>query len=750
MKQDLQFRISSGLKNIIGRELITDDFIAIFELVKNSFDAHATEVEIVFENIKTDTGKIYIVDNGKGMDYDDLINKWLFVAYSAKKDGSEDNDYRSKISSKTYYAGAKGIGRFSCDKLGKKLRLISTKNTSNPKTEELVVDWTKFEQNTKDEFINVTVDHNTLTSNPTKHLHGTSLEIFDLRSDSIWNEDKLIRLKNSLAKLINPFEEFEKRPFKIILTAKEFEAYDINQSDTSKKINGVVENRLLEILKIKTTKIISKISEDGKLIITELSNNGNWLYKITEQNIDFVQLKDILIELYFLDQRGKINFTKLMGIRAGDYGSVFLFKNGIRIYPFGEPGEDSFALDKRQSKRLGDYVGTRDLIGRIEVLGENEEFKETTSRGDGLIKNSSYEQLHSFFIDKVISKIESFRRNIVKYGIDIDEFETTQHSEEKIIRLIADITSSDNIISIEFNENLLEIITKTQEDNSSTQTIIKSIEKIAKESNNRDLYDKISKVKITLNEAIIIADLAEEEIKNKDKELKEKQTQNLFLKSIKSQDLDEVVSFMHSIGIAATTIDNYLSSIYQKLNRGMEISAEELKKAIQTVSFENRKIISITRFSTKANFKLFAEDVKLDLVEYIKEYITNILIPLRSEDIYITIEDNFKNQFTRTFKPIELSIMIDNFLSNSIRAKATSFNVSINKNSEENLEISFKDDGIGIPDENINKIFDFGFTTTSGSGLGLYHVNDIIKKINGNLHVDNKQKKGVKFILTIT
>jgi HSP90 family molecular chaperone len=128
MSKDLQFRISSGLKSIIGRELITDDFIAIFELVKNSFDAHASEVEITFENITKKNGKIIITDNGKGMNYDDLMNKWLFVAYSAKKDGTEDLDYRSKLHSKFFFAGAKGIGRFSCDKLGSKLRLVSTKN----------------------------------------------------------------------------------------------------------------------------------------------------------------------------------------------------------------------------------------------------------------------------------------------------------------------------------------------------------------------------------------------------------------------------------------------------------------------------------------------------------------------------------------------------------------------------------------------------------------------------------------------
>ena len=88
------FRISTGLKDLIGRNLITNDFVAVFELVKNSFDAHAREVRIYF-----DDNRIVISDNGKGMSQTDILEKWLFVAYSAKRDGTEDKDYRSKIGS---------------------------------------------------------------------------------------------------------------------------------------------------------------------------------------------------------------------------------------------------------------------------------------------------------------------------------------------------------------------------------------------------------------------------------------------------------------------------------------------------------------------------------------------------------------------------------------------------------------------------------------------------------------------------
>ena len=42
----LSFRVSSALKDLVGKDLITSENVAIFELVKNSYDAYATKVEI--------------------------------------------------------------------------------------------------------------------------------------------------------------------------------------------------------------------------------------------------------------------------------------------------------------------------------------------------------------------------------------------------------------------------------------------------------------------------------------------------------------------------------------------------------------------------------------------------------------------------------------------------------------------------------------------------------------------------------
>ena len=90
----------------------------IFELVKNSFDAGADSVQLYFGK-----DRIVVADNGCGMSYDDLTQKWLFVAYSAKRTQRPADDFRNVAAERRHFAGSKGIGRFSSDRLGKQVRV---------------------------------------------------------------------------------------------------------------------------------------------------------------------------------------------------------------------------------------------------------------------------------------------------------------------------------------------------------------------------------------------------------------------------------------------------------------------------------------------------------------------------------------------------------------------------------------------------------------------------------------------------
>ena len=375
-----KFRISSALKNIIGKELITDDFIAVFELVKNSFDSHAAQVDIFFEDINSNGSRLIIWDDGKGMDREDITKKWLFVAHSAKKEGTED--YRDRIRPKRIHSGAKGIGRFSCDKLGSNLTIYTKRKKRNSKINKLVVDWADFEQDSQKEFIDIKIKHSYVQEVPyEKFEHGTILEITSLRET--WDRKKLLKLKHSLEKLINPNQENDPHGFSIFLNVEEEEGKDREKKTGGDKrniVNGRIENKIFENLEIKTTKIETVISKSGEFIETILEDRGALIYKIKEKNTYKGLLEDIKISVFYLSQSAKSLFTKKMGIDSVAYGSIFLYKNGFRIYPFGEQGEDPLKIDKRKGQGYKRFLGTREIIGRIEINGKNDEFKETSQR----------------------------------------------------------------------------------------------------------------------------------------------------------------------------------------------------------------------------------------------------------------------------------------------------------------------------------------------------------------------------------
>jgi|GEM_PF-4969879 len=152
---ELHFDVSSGLKTVLGSELITDDEVAIFELVKNSFDAEATRVDLFFDN-----NQIIISDNGMGMSYEDIQKKWLFVAYSAKRSVNRQDDFRDNIAERRHYAGSKGIGRFSSDRLGEIINLqTKPKSPAKSPVHSIIVDWTLFDRNHLDRFEKIGIQY---------------------------------------------------------------------------------------------------------------------------------------------------------------------------------------------------------------------------------------------------------------------------------------------------------------------------------------------------------------------------------------------------------------------------------------------------------------------------------------------------------------------------------------------------------------------------------------------------------------
>lgn len=795
MKDNLQFRVSAELKNILGRDLITSPDIAILELVKNSYDAHATKVEITF-----DKDYLCIADNGKGMTKDDLINKWLFVAYSAKSDGTEDKSYRSKF--KRHYAGAKGIGRMSCDRLAR--NLILTTRSEESKTEVLHVDWSVFEKNRKTEFDTVDIPHETLETIPQFPLGyttGTILEFTGLHTP--WSRDDIKRLRKSLEKMINPFSGTDDN-FQIEIIAPEMIKDDSQIESKHDKVNGIIENSIADVLKLKTTQIESHIQ--GGTIHTVLKDRGILMYEIEEPNIDFSQLDSASISLFFLNRAAKYSFTSMMGVQPVSYGNVLLFRNGFRILPYGEWNDDSWGLNQRQQQGYNRFLGTRDLFGRVDIETDNPELiKEVSSRDGGLIETEASQQLMDYFtlihrrLERYVAGVlwgEGFLRKeyFVSQGHALDarkqlegdkDSDSAGHlysnigSKVDFLQLIKSLVNDKSIKVLKYNEDLANIVADPTDTEVIQAQMIDDVRKLAEKTNDPYLQDRIAEFEKHMDElrrqkeeaereaeaerkAKEAAELkaaeerkakeqAERKVKEEEEkrkkvevELKQRTKQNLFLQSVGSLDTDRILKYHHDIRIHAATIHNTIGQILRKANQG-SLSTEDTIKMIERISRANDKITSIAQFATKANYSINADTIHADIVNYIDEYINNVL-PEFYGDLKMHCINNTCSKIL-DFSPLEASIFIDNLVSNSVKANSKHFDVAF-ENDNDAVCMTISDDGIGLSLDIVdpNSILEKGYTTTNGSGLGLYNVASFVKTVmHGSVSVENKQgKQGFK------
>ena len=213
------FKPKARLLVLLGEQLIANEIIAVVELIKNSYDADAKNVKILLYNvIDKDNGYISIIDDGRGMDLERILNVWLEPAtdYRILEKQKIDN-VDSKPPLPRAKLGEKGIGRFAVHKLGRKIQLIT--KTENANYEIIIeIDWDSFENGYLQDIPVIWVKRKLLTFLGSKT--GTSIVISGLRK--AWTENDIIHLNEKINVLNSPFET--KNEFVIDFQAPGFEA----------------------------------------------------------------------------------------------------------------------------------------------------------------------------------------------------------------------------------------------------------------------------------------------------------------------------------------------------------------------------------------------------------------------------------------------------------------------------------------------------------------------------------------------
>lgn len=759
----LRFIANARLKDVVGRGLINNDNIAIIELIKNSKDADSPDVSIDFypSNEEDGTSQIYITDHGRGMSIDDIEYKWLNIAYSEKKTSSPKGGGA--------YAGSKGIGRFSCDRLGTKLD-IYTRSEGAPFV-TLSINWSDYEVDDRDVQIG-SVETEARFISPqefedetglTQFETGTLLIIRNLRSN--WTRDKLKSLRRELERfVIDPNRNFE----------VSFSHWNYPDED---EINQPIENKVFSDLDFRTTSIKATIDATGNYIDIELRHDGDFIFKAQEKN-PYGKLSSLSANLYFLNQPAKAFFKRRTGYHSIQYGSIFLFLNGFRVFPYGSEGDDWLGLDRRARQGQRRFFGTRDLVGYVEVTDTDDVFQAVSSR-EGLVQNQAYQELTSLtqtvpsaiddlqlygFIHKLTRKLEQF----VVEGLDWDRIaraSTTEdsdllkgnyeylQSEKPVLETIDSVikirSPSDHIQDVQINLRYLSELAEQEADD--YEELVEALEdkfqgspiEKLKPAEKRDLSKFISRTAKEMAAKDQSNIQLEAQRSKAEKALTVEQKRRLFAEAHSTSDQDRILQLHHQVSLIADSIWKRLNGVSRRFRTDPDrYTKEDLIDVIESGQYELERIRNVTKLALKADFDLMTNKVNVDVVQFIDEYLQSFRDILHALSLRVIFENPNGITLKRSFRPIELTILIDNILVNAGKAGASRVAIDVSK-SEKRVVIKFADNGRGLTNKfEPDDLFEKGISTTSGSGVGLNHVRQIVEDMKGKISIRNGTETG--------
>lgn len=215
-------------------------------------------------------------------------------------------------------------------------------------------------------------------------------------------------------------------------------------------------------------------------------------------------------------------------------------------------------------------------------------------------------------------------------------------------------------------------------------------------------------------------------------------------------DTSTILNLHHQVTIYAVDIAQQIENLLSETADKRVIPRDEVLKALEQMAFLNRRVLAVTRFAARANFKLDSEKIETDLAAFIADYIEQIARGAGSARLRIQVENTHPGLKLR-FNPIDASIVVDNLISNSKKAKASWIKFQLSQLDKNGLLIRVSDNGRGIAaGADKTRIFEMGYTTTQGSGLGLYHVRQVLGEMGGSIELeDSAPGKGASFLIKV-
>jgi len=689
----IPFSVHPRVFKALGADLVTNDVVAIIELVKNAYDAYATEVEIRIK--EEDDGQVLeIEDNGSGMDLEVIEDAWCTVATPfrtenpiAKKPGK-----RNRRTS-----GAKGLGRLSAARLGTKLIMVT--QTQNGECWEVQVDW--------DELSNCdSLDKCLVMIAPCEptpfESSGTLLRIGPLRAS--WTEPVIDDLRDNLARLLPPFNEATDFTIRLSTPGLYENAIEVTPSlflnHPKYLIRGAVHEDGTVQYEYEFNAIHSESQRKSEGIIRwgqirdasdkpsiqgcHLPGFGPFSFEIRGWDIAPNDTQEIA-ERFDLK---KSSIRK--DIRA--FKGVSVYRDGVLVLPKSEGARDWLGLDLRRVGRVGPRLSTTQLVGYISITACDNARLEDTSDRERLASTPevvAFEETLRAIIERMEQERGKDRREVVNERRVVDLFR--QLSAKDLVSDVAEVASEGGAAS-----EALPLI----------EAFSTKLEKAKDEIQSRFVY---------YSRLATVGTIA------------------LFL--------------VHEVRNRTAILGNVFDWVQKKLPDGGDDRTITKKVSIGRSAVESLERLADT-FAPLANRKFRGRTRTSCVEESISRCLLMLEVEITSGKITVTAP---KNNITEVeIDPGELDAIMLNVLGNAV------YWLTHKGNDDRHLEIrtnklpggkrvlvTVHDSGPGVPVDDAETIFLPGFTTKPrGIGMGLTVASELVAEHRGQLALDRGGKLG--------
>ena len=408
---DLPFRPRARLLQLLGDELIGSPRLAIFELVKNAYDADAQNVRVILQNIDTPKASIVVEDDGDGMTLDIIRNIWLVPGHDhrAKQRAKMRRTSRGRLP-----LGEKGVGRFAAHKLGNGIEIL-TRAAQQPEC-FVSIDW------------NALIQHESLSDATVRvstrapivfrgDLTGTRITISQLRERN-WTRGEVRRLQRQVTTIASPFAE-RSDAFTPLLEVPQHEDWVADVPDVNALLHRApwqfkfhfgdgrfgwkYRFRGVTGIKVEPREIarMEPLLVEPDRDLDDFGVDHGAIRSLPRPVVADASMSEgigpIKGRFYVFDRDPpvlqRLGESRLIRSYLDENGGIRVYRDGIRVYNYGEAGEDWLELDLRRVNRPTRNISRNIVVGAIHLsLQASQELREKTNR-EGFVENAALRRL---------------------------------------------------------------------------------------------------------------------------------------------------------------------------------------------------------------------------------------------------------------------------------------------------------------------------------------------------------------------